>query len=156
MSQPSPEVRTENTDWNEHCALCNVIRQDHLGAEAYCPRNGEDVFTSRLPAEAGAAKEMVDSPNSPLTSIEGQELCSVLGNLLIHIHALGLRKDPNTIYRDWGYKNTRAESAESELAELREAAKEVIAMWDGPLYKLQMQPKIERLRAALAKGEKYA
>jgi len=45
---------------------------------------------------------------------KGEDLCSVLGNLLIHIHELGLRQ-----IVPYQYHNERAEKAERELASMK-------------------------------------
>ena len=47
---------------------------------------------------------------------KGGEVSSVLGNLLIHIHELGLRKSEG-IYGKFHYRNERAEKTEQQFAQ---------------------------------------
>jgi hypothetical protein len=54
---------------------------------------------------------------------KGGRLAAVLGNILIHIDELGLRKGDG-IYGDFHYRNLRAESAEQKLANVLKLAEE--------------------------------
>lgn len=88
-----------------------ALAEHPVASQAPAPKRPERKNAIHSPLEAEAYMDYLEGQNAELTR-KGEELCCVLGNLLIHLHELGLRYVDQDKFR---YRNERAERAESRL-----------------------------------------